>query len=203
MSSRHSRGQGQELLPCSNTPPAPLLLQQTPPEPLHLHGCSVSPAAAPASQPGRGGHGGAAGGGSTRGPALHGPGKARHWLPPSRCAAEMRRKTTLGASPHLPSSPRPRPRRLFHLPAPAALSSPPGGASRCPHRSRHRHLARRCRDQMAGHLAGSARPSLLGGGGKEDRSPLSPLQSRAECSGLPKSGCSHVPAEKSRHRDSV
>lgn len=92
----------------------------------------------------------------------HGPGKARHWLPPSRCAAEMRRKTTLGASPHLPSSPRPRPRRLFHLPAPAALSSPPGGASRCPHRSRHRHLARRCQDQMAGHLAGPARPSLLG-----------------------------------------
>lgn len=35
----------------------------------------------------------------------HGPGKAQHWLPLSCCAAEMRRKTTLGASPHLPSSP--------------------------------------------------------------------------------------------------
>lgn len=49
------------------------------------------------------------------------PGKARCWLPPSCCAAEMRRKTTLGASPHLPSSPR--------AAAPPALSSPSASSS--------------------------------------------------------------------------
>lgn len=54
-------------------------------------------------------------------PLRRGPGKARCWLPPSRCAAEMRRKTTLGASPHLPSSP-----RAAALPA---LSSPSASGS--------------------------------------------------------------------------
>lgn len=206
LSSWHSHGQGQELLPCSNTPPAPLLLQQTPPEPLHLHGCSVSPAATSATQPGRGGHGGAAGGGSTRGPAL-----PRPWESPALAAAVplRSRDEKKNNSRGFPSPP-----VLAPAPAPPALSSPSASGSFI--------SARRCESLPSPQPASALGPTLPGPNGrspgrsckaqlagkallagKEDRSPLSPLQSPAECSGLPKSGCSHVPAEKSRHRDSV
>lgn len=122
-SSQHSHGQGQELPPCKNIPLHPFPLANTPraslpPCKFLMDAQRVPPLLRHLSWEGTA----ALRRGARRGDLLRcGPGKARCWLPPSCCAAEMRRKTTRGASPHLPSSPR--------AVAPPALSSPSASGS--------------------------------------------------------------------------
>lgn len=68
------------------------------------------------------------------------PGNAWRWLPLSCCAAQMRGKTTPGASPHPRARP-PRPRRPFHLPARGSFISGRGatGPLRPPRPGTARH----------------------------------------------------------------
>lgn len=122
------------------------------------------------------------------------PGNAWRCFALSRCAAEMRGKTTPEDSPHLRARPA-RPRRLFHLPARGSFISGRGAMGPLrPPPPRHR-----LRPGTASAKWPLARPSPGGG----DAGPRPPLHSLPKCSAPPKFGCSQVPGEKWKHRISA